>query len=180
MSQTEAKRLFDEANRLWFGEGCFNKALLLYREALKYDPSNPVILYQLANVLWAFEQFGEVRGLVAKIEQYQDCFSDFGKERFAEEKSRLLAPSPFKTPMPIPACEIELEELDSMGLSHKQWMDIEWPAEERRMFNLAARAEERSFPFVDPDSERERCRLEEQNNRAYYDLKLMIPGTKWN
>lgn len=178
MSQTEAKRLFDEANRLWFGEGCFKKALLLYREALKYDPSDPVILYQLANVLWAFEQFDEVQVLVAKIEQYQDRFSDFGKERFAEEKSRLLDRSPFRTPMPIPACEIDLEELDVKGLSWKQWMKIKWPAEERRIFNLAARAEERSFPFVDPDSERERCKLEKENSNSFYDLKLMIPGAK--
>lgn len=178
MSQTEAKRLFDEANRLWFGEGCFKKALLLYQEALKYDPSDPVILYQLANVLWAFEQFDEVRVLVVKIEQYQDRFSDFGKERFAEEKSRLLDPTPFRRLMPIQTSEIDLEKLDSMGFSHKQWMQISTAAEQRRMFNLAARAEERSFPFVDPDSERERCKLEKENSNSFYDLKLMIPGAK--
>ena len=134
----DAKRLFDEANRLWFSQGKFNKVLPLYREALKYDPSNPVILYQLANVLWAFEQFGEVPALVAKIEKHLERFSDFGKELFAKEKSRLLDPSPFKTPMPIPACSIDLEELDSMGLSHKQWMCISSAAKQRRMFNLAA------------------------------------------
>ena len=80
MNQRETKRLFDEANRLWFWEGKFNKVLPLYREALKYDPTNPVILYQLANVLWAFEQFDEVPALVAKIERNLDRLSDFGKE----------------------------------------------------------------------------------------------------
>ncbi|MEG4347549.1 hypothetical protein QUB70_30365 [Microcoleus sp. A003_D6] len=110
MNQKEAKRLFDEANRLWFGDIKFNKVLPLYREARNYDPSNSVIIYQLANVLWAFEQFGEVRVLVAKIERNLDRLSDFGKEVFGREKSRLLAPSPFKSPMPIPACSIGLAE----------------------------------------------------------------------
>ena len=117
MNQRETKRLFDEANRLWFWYGKFNKVLPLYREALKYDPTNPVILYQLANVLWAFEQFDEVPALVAKIERNLDRLSDFGKEVFAEAKLRLLSPSPFRTPMPIPACSIDLEELDSKGWS---------------------------------------------------------------
>ena len=120
MNKVEARRLFKEANRLWFWEGKFHKALPLYREALKQDPSDPVILYQLANVLWAFEQFGEVRALVAKIERNLDRFSDFGKEVFAEEKARLLSASLFKSSMPIPVWEIDLEELDSRGLSHQQ------------------------------------------------------------
>ncbi|MEG4486309.1 tetratricopeptide repeat protein [Microcoleus sp. D2_18a_B4] len=173
----DAKRLFDEANRLWFGYGKFNKVLPLYREALKYDPSNPVILYQLANVLWTFEQFGEVRALVAKIEKNLDCFSDFGKEMFAEEKSRLLDPSPFKTPMPIPARSINLEELDSRGWSWEKWMDIGWPAEERRMFNLAAMAEERSCIF-DGDSAREICELDQKNSDCFNYLLLMFPESK--
>ena len=138
MNQAEAQRLFKEANCFWFGEGRYNKVLPLYREALKHDPTDPVILYQLANVLWAFEQFGEVRILVAKIEKHLDRLSDFGKKMFAREKARLLSPSPFKTPMPIPACSIDLEELNSMGLSHKQWMSISSAAKQRRMFNLAA------------------------------------------
>ena len=60
MNQAEARRLFDEANRFWFGEGRYNKVLPLYREALKHDPTYPVILYQLATVLWAFEKFDEM------------------------------------------------------------------------------------------------------------------------
>ncbi|MEG4347838.1 hypothetical protein QUB70_31860 [Microcoleus sp. A003_D6] len=173
----DAKRLFDEANRLWFGYGKFNKVLPLYREALKYDPSNPVILYQLANVLWTFEQFGEVRALVAKIEKNLDCFSDFGKEMFAQEKSRLLDPSPFKTPMPIPARSINLEKLDSRGWSWEKWMKIQWPAEERRMFNLAAMAEERSCIF-DGDSAREICELYQKNSDCFSYLLLMFPESK--
>ena len=178
MNQKEAKGLFDEANYLWFWQGKFNKVLPLYREALKYDPSNAVILYQLANVLWAFEQFGEVRTLVAKIEKHLDRFSDFGKQIFAREKSRLLSLSPFKTPMPMPACSIDLEELDSMGLSHKQWMSISSAAKQRRMFNLAALGEERSFPFVKRDSERERRKLKQENDNCFGYLQLMFPDAK--
>jgi tetratricopeptide (TPR) repeat protein len=173
----EAKRLFKEANRLWFWEGKYNKVLPPYREALKYDPSNPVILYQLANVLWACEQFDEVPALVAKIERNLDRFSDFGKEVFAREKSRLLDPSPFKTPMPIPACSIDSEELDSRGWSWKKWMDIQRPAKERRMFNLAVLAEERKN-IVDGDSERERCELERKNDDCFDELQLMFPEAK--
>jgi len=177
MNQKEAKRLFDEANRLWFWDLKFNKVLPLYREALKYDPTNPVILYQLANVLWAFEQFGEVPALVAKIEKHLDRLSDFGKEKFAGEKSRLLAPSPFKTPMPIPACSIDLEELDSRHLPWEKWMDIRRPAEQRRMFNLAARARDRGYLF-DGDSAREICELDQKNSDCFEDLKQMFREAK--
>ncbi|MEG3934983.1 MULTISPECIES: tetratricopeptide repeat protein [unclassified Microcoleus] len=168
MNHIEAKRLFDEANRLWFGDIKFNKVLPLYRKALKYDPTNPVILYQLANVLWAFEQFDAVPALVAKIEKHLDRFSDFGKEMFAKEKSRLLAPSPFKTPMPIPACSIDLEELDSKRWPWEKWMDIRSPAEQRRMFNLAARDRDRGYLF-DGDSAREICKLDDKNSDCFDD-----------
>jgi len=173
----DAKRLFDEANRLWFWHGKFNKVLPLYREALKYEPSNPVILYQLANVLWAFEQFGEVRTLVAKIERNLDRFSDFGKEVFAREKSRLLDPSPFKTPMPIPAGSIDLKELESRHLPWEKWGKIKWPAEQRRMFNLAARAQERDYIF-DGESAREICEIDQKNSDCFDELQLMFPEAK--
>ena len=57
-------------------------------------------------------------------------------------------------------------------------MDIEWLAEERRMFKLAALSEERSFSFVAPDSERERCKLEKKNSDCFEDLQLMFPEAK--
>ena len=79
-NQAKAMRLFDEANRLWFGQSRFNKALSLYREALKHDPSDSVILYQLAiaNVLWAFEQFDEAREVLILAHQHQDRLSEHG------------------------------------------------------------------------------------------------------
>lgn len=172
-NQAEAMRLFDEANLLWFGQGRFNEALSLYREALKHDQTDPVILYQLANVLWAFEHFDEAREAFLLAEQHQDRLSEYGKKIFSEKKQRLIATLSFKSPLPIPASELSFEKLDSMGLEHKQWMDVAFAAEERRMFGLAADALDRSMPFIDPDIERDRRKLEDENRWWVSDLKLM-------
>ena len=88
MNQAEARRLFDEANCFWFGEGRYNKVLPLYREALKHDPTVPVILYQLANVLWAFEKFDEMTEVLELAQQHQERLSDSGKESFAAGKKK--------------------------------------------------------------------------------------------
>jgi len=79
MNQAEAQRLFKEANCFWFGEGRYNKVLPLYREALKHDPTDPVILYQLANVLWGFEKFDEMTEVLELAQQHQERLSDRGK-----------------------------------------------------------------------------------------------------
>ena len=56
-------------------------------------------------------------------------------------------------------------------------MDIREPAKKRRMFNLAAMAEERKY-IVDGDSERERCELEQKNYDCFEELQLMFPEAK--
>lgn len=174
-NQAEAMWLFDEANLLWQGLGQFNQALSLYREALKHDPSDPVILYQLANALWAFEQFDSAREAFLQAEQHQYRLSEYGKEILSQEKQRLIATVSFKLPLPIPASELSFEKLDSMGLNHEQWMDVAFAAEKRRMFGLAADALDRSMPFIDPDIERDKRKLEDENRWFVSDLKRMRP-----
>lgn len=177
-NQAEAMRLFDEANRLWFEQGRTNKALSLYREAVKQDPTDPVILYQIANVLWAFERFNEAKEMFLIAQQYQDRLSTHGKKIFAEQKQRVMETTSFRFLLPVPATEFDFEKLDAMGLTHRQWLKVAFAAEERRIFGLAAYALERGMPFTDPDTERDRRKLEEEIGWAMSDLELMRPETQ--
>ncbi|PSM47178.1 hypothetical protein C7Y66_21105 [Chroococcidiopsis sp. CCALA 051] len=172
-NQTEAMRLFEQANRYWFGDMQFNQALQLYREALKHEPTDPVILYQLANVLWAFEEFDEAKELFLLAQQHQEHLSEYGKQILAKEQQRLLKTTSFRRSLPLPLAELSFENLDAMELTHRQWLHIASDAEERRLFGLAADALEHSFYFTDPDNERDRCKLEKENRRALRDLQLM-------
>jgi len=181
MNQAEARRLFDEANRFWFGEGRYNKVLPIYREALKHDPTDPVILYQLANVLWAFEKFDEMTEVLELAQQHQERLSDRGKEIFAAEKQNLLdpfEPPPWRRSLPIPADSIDLEKLESMRLSHSDWYGVALAAETRRMFSLAADAYERSMLFTDPDTEKDWYKMYRENKAAFGDLEQMRSETK--
>jgi tetratricopeptide (TPR) repeat protein len=176
MNQEEAQRLFKEANCFWFGEKRYNKVLPLYREALKHDPTDPVILYQLANVLWAFEKFDEMTEVLELAQQHQERLSDDGKHIFAAGKEILLEPvetPPFGCSLPIPADSIDLETLESMRLSHSDWYGIALAAETRRMFSLAADAYERSMLFTDFDTERDRNKMETKNKGAFRKLEVM-------
>jgi predicted Zn-dependent protease len=169
----EAMRLFEQANIHWFGDMRFNQALQLYREALKHDPSDPVILYQLANVLWALEEFDEAKEMFLLAQQYQERLSDYGKQILAKEQQRLLGTPSFRRSLPLPATELSFEKLEAMRLSSRQWMKVATAAEERRMFNLAAEATDRSFYFTDPDNEKDKMKLYHKNIDSFDDLQLM-------
>jgi tetratricopeptide (TPR) repeat protein len=172
-NQAEALRLFEQANIHWFGDMRFNQALQLYREALKHDPTDPVILYVLANVLWAFEEFDEAKEMFLQAQQHQDRLSDYGKQILAKEQQRLLETTSFQTPLPLPATELSFEKLVAMGLTHSQWLDIAYDAEERRMYNLAAEARERGFSSTDFDNEKDKMKLYHKSIDSFDDLQLM-------
>ena len=176
MNTTEAGRLFDEANRLWFREARYNQVLPLYREALKHDSTDPVILYQLATALWAFEQFDEARELISIAEQHQDRLSESGKLIFTYQKEDILASVPFRCSFPIPAEEIDLDKLELM--KRKDWLDISYAAEERRMFKLAEYAFDKGVGISDGDAARELRELLVNNNKFFHNLTWMRPEMK--
>ena len=176
MSEAEAIRLFNLANHLWFAKGYYNKALPVYRQALKEDPSSPIILYQLANVLWAFEEFEEVKQLVAQAEKHQERFSELGKEIFAEEKQRLLATSKFKYPMLIPRDQLNMDRIELMDISDwHRCVDIYFAAEERHLFFLAADAFMFGFSLSDTETGKEWSELDRASGSHRYSVQLMMP-----
>lgn len=176
MSEAEAIRLFNQANHLWFAEGYYNEALPVYRQALKEDPSSPIILYQLANVLWAFEEFEEAKELVSEAEKHQERFSEYGKEIFAQEKQRLLVTSKFKYPMLIPRNQLNMDRIDLMEiLDCDRWVDIYFAAEERHLFKLAAHAFMFGFSLSDAETGREWSKLDIASGSYRNSVELMMP-----
>ena len=114
------KTLFERANELWFGlranelwfdrECRLNEAYSLYQKILKKNPRDPVILYQLANVFWAFEEFDRAEELISLAIENQEALSEYGKEILAQEKPRLLETTSFITPLPLPPRELSLKK----------------------------------------------------------------------
>lgn len=168
-----ARQLFEKANYFWFNEGRYHQVLPIYKEALKYDPTDPMMLYQLAVVLRAFEQFDEAVQALDMASLHQDRLSERGRKLFAEEK-RLLLQRPSYTPtMPIPAWEINLKELYSMNFNSNNWWAISQAAEDRRMFLLAYETYLSGKGFYDSEILKEEEELRYKYERDRRILKAM-------
>lgn len=172
--QAEIYKLFERANEIWFGfgSGCrLNEAYFIYQEIYKQNLKDPVILYQLANVFWAFEEFDQAEELISLAIENQEALSEYGKEILAQEKPRLLETTSFITPLPLPPSKLSLKNLDEMKIPPYKWVLISGAAEERKMFTLAIIA--MSSAINDGESARERNKWYEENEKCFSDLQRM-------
>lgn len=168
-----ARQLFEKANHFWFREGCYNQVLPLYLEALKYDPTNPAMLYQLAVVLRAFERFDEAVQALALAEQNQDRLNEMGTKLFAIGKKDILKAPSYRPSMPIPAWEIDLKQLYSMNFNRNNWWAISEAAEDRRMFLLAYETYLNERRFYDSETLKYHEKLRCENESARRRVELM-------
>ncbi|MDJ0724718.1 MAG: tetratricopeptide repeat protein [Prochloraceae cyanobacterium] len=170
--QAEIYKLFERANELWFGYECrLNEAYSFYQEIYKQNPSDPVILYQLANVFWAFEEFERAKEMISLAIENQEDLSEYGKEILAREKARLLETTSFITPLPLPPNELSLKNLQDLKFPNSDWVFISGAAEERRMFYLAICA--MCSAVNDAESPRETIEWYDKNDECLDDLQLM-------
>ncbi|MEG4861988.1 MULTISPECIES: tetratricopeptide repeat protein [unclassified Microcoleus] len=178
MNPAEARRLFEQANHLWFEEGCYHLVLPLYLEALKYDPTDPVMLYQLAVVLRAFDRFDEAALALEMASLHQILLSKTGRQLLEKRKKWLLKHLYNAPPLPVPAIEIDLKQFLSKSFHYNEWLEIAIAASERRMFLLAAIAYDRSLPFSESQKtwEGENARLNNHRDRAM--LNNMRPSAR--
>jgi tetratricopeptide (TPR) repeat protein len=140
MSDTEALRLFGEANDLWFNQGLTTQALARYQDALAKDPTDPVELYQYARVLRAFSRFDEARDVLAEAQQQSSRLGTLGQQLLARETHRQAHSRPFASPLPVQPSDLDVGLLEAKGLSPEQWLQVAVAAREREMFGLAAEA----------------------------------------
>jgi tetratricopeptide (TPR) repeat protein len=152
--QPSARGLFEKANHFWFSEGGYHLVLPIYQEALKYDPTDPVMLYQLAVVLRAFERFDDAVQALDMTSLYQDRLGQKGIELFARRKECLLC-RPSYGWLPIPAWEIDWKKLIADNPSSEGWYSISQAAQERRMFLLAYEAYYMDLTYADSETMRE-------------------------
>lgn len=168
MKKSPSRQLFEKANQLWFIEGRTNKALEMYKKALKINPEDPVILYQTARVMWAFCQSNEAMDLIKKAEQHMNRLNKFGKEILYELKQKVLKLKPltFDKLVQVKDSEMDMEHLKKMNISAAQWSRISIAAKERDMFGLAFCAlQHSSGPFLDFD-------LAKDQHEALYEAEL--------
>ncbi|MEG4347548.1 tetratricopeptide repeat protein [Microcoleus sp. A003_D6] len=168
VNPAEARRLFEQANHLWFEEGCYHLVLPLYLEALKYDPTDPVMLYQLAVVLRAFERFDEAALALEMASLHQFLLNKTGRQLLARKKKWLLKHLYNASPLPVPATEIDLKQCLSQSFHYNEWLEIAIAASQRRMFLLAAIAYDKSQPFSESQTtwEGDNARVNNQSDRA--------------
>lgn len=168
VNPAEARRLFEQANHFWFEEGCYHLVLPLYLEALKYDPTDPVMLYQLAVVLRAFERFDEAALALEMASLHQILLSKIGRQLLDRRKKWLLKHLYNARPLPIPAIEIDIKQFLLKTFHYNEWLEIAIAASERRMFLLAAITYDRSLPFSEFQKtwEAEQARLNNQSDIA--------------
>ena len=168
VNPAEARRLFEQANHFWFEEGCYHLVLPLYLEALEYDPTDPVMLYQLAVVLRAFERFDEAALALEMASLHQFLLNKTGRQLLARRKKWLLKHLYNASPLPVPAREIDLKQFQSQSFHYNEWWEIAVAASDRRMFLLAAMAYDKSQPFSESQTtwEAEQARRNNQSDIA--------------
>lgn len=178
VNPAEARRLFEQANNFWFEEGCYHLVLPLYLEALKYDPTDPVMLYQLAVLLRAFERFDEARLAIDRASLHQILLGKTGRQLLQRRKKWLLKHLDHVPPLPVPASEIDLKQFIWQSFHDREWLEIAIAASERRMFLLAAIAYDKSQPFSESQTtwEGDNARVNNQSDIAI--LNALRPSAR--
>ncbi|MBP2326042.1 hypothetical protein JOF56_006427 [Kibdelosporangium banguiense] len=126
------------ANRLWFREGRTAKALARYTEATQAQPNNPVVAFQVARVLWAFDRFGEARAALARADANRARLSDIG--RLALDQRLTLTEYPPARHYPdLPPDRLDRDLLGAAA----DWRRVAQAADDREMGGLAVYALER-------------------------------------
>lgn len=178
MTTPEAFQLFKEANELWFVDGYTRRALARYQEAARLDPTDPVILVQLARALWAFSRLEEARDLLNAAQRFPQRLSLLGVNILANEVSKLSNPSPFRHALPVAPAELDLELLKTRSLTFQQWMDVAFGAGERGMLGLAAHAFSQVSKMAGIADYEEEWEMEEEADTALHFLNAMRPETE--
>ncbi|HEX2093050.1 MAG TPA: tetratricopeptide repeat protein [Longimicrobiaceae bacterium] len=135
--------LFREANRLWFHEGRTGRALAAYEAALRAEPTDPVVAFQLARVLSALDRFDEARLLLERAWQHRGALSEAGERALERWRARLRGPPPPRYFPELPPALLDRDRLEADPLRAPDWLTVADAAAARGMYGLAAYAMER-------------------------------------
>ena len=176
MTNPRALQLFKEANDLWFLQGFTNQSLKAYQTAVSEDPTDPIVLYQLARALWALSRLDEAREKLAQAQHYTNRLSPLGIKLLAEEVHKLSNPPSFRFLLPVAPYELDVEQIKVKVLSSNQWLDVANGAREREMFGVAAYAFSRvSRPFRIVELDEDEREMEHEAQKALNMLYVMRP-----
>jgi hypothetical protein len=155
---------FDTANRLWYRDGRTIRALAAYEEAARAAPSDPVIAFQLARALSAFDRRDEARTALERAESQRDRLSPFGQR--AVDRLRDHLDRPLDPPYPdLPPSSLDRDRIESSG-PPGGWLTVARAASAREMHGLAVYALDRSNAApIDAEDARELGQISSRRDR---------------
>jgi Tetratricopeptide repeat len=167
-----ALAVFDEANRLWFGEGASARALALYEQAAQAAPDDPVVAFQLARACWGLGHQNRAAAALAVAMEQADALSSLGRSILIRTRPRLAAPPPELPGLPSESLDVDV--LEPLDLAPERWLDVAGAAELREMYGLAAHAVARGSTFVSLELEEDEHRLRNEASAAIDMLSAMF------
>src|SRR5712691_2094195 len=167
----DAAALFDEANRLWFGEGATARALARYDAAARAAPDDPVIAFQLARALWALGRTDEAASALAVAETNADRLTSLGRTLLGRARAQLAAPP--RDTLPVDAASLDVDVLERLDLPAERWLDVAFAARQREMYGLAAHAFARGSSFHVTELDEEEHAMRKEASSALNMLEVM-------
>lgn len=140
MGKVEARRLFREANDLWFNQGFTHRALERYQEAAQHDPTDPVLQFQRARALRAVSRDDAAQAALSMAQQHIERLSALGQAWLTEEIERPTDRPSVMSKQSVPPSELDVETLTERAIRPDQWLDVGFTARARAMYGLAAYA----------------------------------------
>lgn len=172
-------RLFDSANRLWFEEGRTAKALAAYEAAFREAPDDPVVAFQLADVLSSFDRLAEARAMLDRVQANRDRLSP-SAQLLLDVRRAGMRGQPEERPFPeLPPAKLDRDYFETHPLPPGGWETVASAAAVRGMYGLAAYALDqwKGVP-VDADEAKEFDRIHSRRDTQEAALKQMYstPG----
>lgn len=133
-------RTFDTANRLWFQEGRTAKALAAYEQAFRETPDDPVVAFQLAQVLWSFDRLEEARAMLDRAYTNRDKLDPDSQLLLDVRRTGLQGQQPERSFRELSSGQLDRDHLETHPLPPGGWETVAAAAAARGMVGLAAYA----------------------------------------
>ena len=172
-------RLFDAANRLWFEEGRTTKALAAYEAAFRETPDDPVVAFQLADVLSSFDRFAEAQAMLDRAQANRDKLSASAQVLLEVRRAGMRSQPQERPFAEIPPAKLDRDYFEANPLPPGGWETVASAAAARGMYGLAAYALDqwKGVP-VDTDEAKEFDRIQSRRDtqEAALDQMYAAPG----
>jgi len=151
------------AHKLWFVEGKTSQARALYDSLYHDHPDDPIILFLLGQMHWSYSFFDLANKYFQLALTHKLSICPKGREELERQISQKQTKLIFRTQFPVDLENVDIENLFSLELTQRQWIQLAYAFEERELFGLAIFSIEKgTYSFIDSDLDKERIKLEDK------------------